>query len=224
MALLKFLDNSYVAEDITINQLDVAISSLNDGSCLSFTDADLPQNGGNHNMALHISVTCGGTTLARVLVDTGSTLNMIPKITLAQLHVEGAILKPSSLIVKAFDGSRRMAVGGIDLPVLIGPQLFNITFQVMDIFPAYSCLLGRPWIHGAKAVTSTLHQKLKFLLHNQVVEVSGEEDYLVSHLSEFKYVDVGDEVHETLFQALEIVGTVQKEIKSAEKPKGNMGC
>src|ERR1044072_1701913 len=33
MALLKFLDNSYVAEDITINQLDVAISSLNDGSC-----------------------------------------------------------------------------------------------------------------------------------------------------------------------------------------------
>src|ERR1044072_5688729 len=222
VALLKFLDNSYVAEDITINQLDVAISSLNDGSCLSFTDADLPQNEGSHNMALHISVTCGGTTLARVFVDTGSALNVIPKTTLAQLQVEEAVIKPSSLIVKAFDGSRRMEVGQIDLPVLIGPQLFNITFQVMDIFPAYRCLLGRPWIHGAKAVTSTLHQKLKFLLNNQVVEVSGEEDYLVSHLSEFKYVDVGDEVHETLFQALEIVGNVQKEIKTAEKPNGNM--
>src|ERR1051325_1048904 len=85
MALLKFLDNAYMAEDITINQLDVAISSLNDGSCLSFTDADLPPNGGNHNMALHISITCGGTTLAIVLVDTGSTLNVIPKTTLAQL-------------------------------------------------------------------------------------------------------------------------------------------
>src|ERR1051325_7209136 len=121
MALLKFLDNSYVAEDITINQLDVSISSLNDGSCLSFTDADLHSNGGNHNMALHISVTCGGTTLARVLVDTGSALNVMPKTTLAQLQVEGAIMKPSSLIVKAFDGSRRMAVGEIDLPVLIGP-------------------------------------------------------------------------------------------------------
>jgi hypothetical protein len=222
MALLKFLDSSYVAEDITINQLDAAISSLNDGSCLSFTDVDIPQNGGSHNMALHISVTCGGTTLARVLVDTGSALNVIPKTTLAQLQVEGVVMKPSSLIVKAFDGSRRMAVGEIDLPVLIGPQLFNITFQVMDIFPAYSCLLGRPWIHGAKAVTSTLHQKLKFLLNNQVVEVSGEEDYLVSHLSEFKYVDVGDEVHETLFQALEIVGNVQKEVKTAEKPRGNI--
>src|ERR1051325_7622699 len=197
LALLKFLDDSYVAEDITINQLDVAISSLNDDSCLSFTNADLPQNGGNHNTALHISVTCGGTTLASVLVGTGSALNVIPKTTLAQLQVEGAIMKPSSLIVKAFDGSRRMAVGEIDLLVLIRPQLFNITFQVMDIFPAYSCLLGSPWIQVAKAVTSTLHQKLKFLLNNQVVEVSGEEDYLVSHLSEFKYVDVGDEVHET---------------------------
>ena len=139
-----------MAEDITINQLDAAISGLNDGSCLLFTDADLPPNGGNHNMALHISVTCGGTTLARVLVDTGSALNVIPKTTLAQLQVEGEIMKPSSLIVKAFDGSRRMAVGEIDLLVLIGPQLFNINFQVMDIFLAYSCLLGRPWIHGAK--------------------------------------------------------------------------
>ena len=81
MALLKFLDNSYVAEDITINQLDAAISDLNDGSSLLFTDVDLPPNGGNHNMALHISVTCGGTTLARVLVDTGSALNVIPKTT-----------------------------------------------------------------------------------------------------------------------------------------------
>jgi hypothetical protein len=119
MALLKFLDNSYVAEDITINQLDVAISSLNDGSCLSFTDADLPPNGGNHNTALHISVTCGGTTLARVLVDTGSTLNVIPKTTLAQLQVEGEILKPSSLIVNV-------------TPLLINPELNDI-IKIIEI-------------------------------------------------------------------------------------------
>jgi hypothetical protein len=60
------------------------------------------------------------------------------------------------------------------------------------------------------------------LLNNQIVEVGGEEHYLVSHVSEFKYVDVGDEVHETLFQALEVVGNVQKEVKTTERPRGNI--
>ena len=45
----------------------------------------------------------------------------------------------------------------------IGPETFLITFQVMDIDASYSCLLGRPWIHEADAVTSTLHQKMKFV-------------------------------------------------------------
>ena len=39
----------------------------------------------------------------------------------------------------------------------------------MDIRPAYSCLLGRPWIHGAGAVTSTLHQKLKYPVKGKIV-------------------------------------------------------
>ncbi|MCI67011.1 F-box/kelch-repeat protein, partial [Trifolium medium] len=62
---------------------------------------------------------------------------MMPKTTLLKLTVEGTLMKPSSLVVKAFDGSRRTVVGEVDLPILIGPQLFTITFQVMDINPTY---------------------------------------------------------------------------------------
>lgn len=67
------------------------------------------------------------------------------------------------MLVKAFDGSRKNVLGEVDLPMTIGPKNFLITFQVMDINASYSCLLGRPWIHDAGAVTSTLHQKLKFV-------------------------------------------------------------
>lgn len=45
----------------------------------------------------------------------------------------------------------------------IGPHNFQVIFQLMDIQVAYSCLLGRPWIHEAWVVTSTLHQKLKYV-------------------------------------------------------------
>src|SRR3954467_8153533 len=75
----------------------------------------------------------------------------------------------------------------------------------MEIHPAYSFLLGRPWIHGASAVTSTLHQKLKYLIKGKVVTVHGEEEYVVSHPSNSKYVEVDGEFIETPCQSFEVV-------------------
>ena len=97
------------------------------------------------------------------------------------LKYQGIPMRPSGIIVKAFDGSRKSIIGEVDLPIHIGPHLFQITFQVMEIIPAYSCLLGRPWIHEAGVVTSTLHQKLKFVHEGKVVIISGEQALLISH-------------------------------------------
>nr|KYP50876.1 hypothetical protein KK1_027341 [Cajanus cajan] len=77
----------------------------------------------------------------------------------------------SNMIVRAFDRSRREVVGDITFPIQIGPTTFNIEFQVMDITLAYSCLLGRPWIHQAKAVPSTLHQKVKFVVDGKLKKI-----------------------------------------------------
>ena len=105
-------------------------------------------------------------------------------------------MKFSGMVVKAFDGSRKSVIGEVDLPMTIGPHTFQITFQVMDVQAAYSCLLGRPWIHEAGAVTSTLHRKLKFITNGKLVTISGEQALLVSHLSSFSYISV-DEVEGT---------------------------
>lgn len=78
----------------------------------------------------------------------------------------------------------------------------------MDINPAYSCLLGRPLIHAAGAVTSTLHQKLKFAVQNRMITVNGEEDMLISHLTSFRYIEASEESIEIPFQALEIANVV----------------
>ncbi|KAK2428440.1 hypothetical protein QL285_026962 [Trifolium repens] len=203
-ALLKLLQKAHVDQDITVAQFDVVCNNITESRCLGFLDAELPAEGHAHNKALHISMKCQDNTIARVLVDTGSSLNVMPKSTLLKLSLVGPVLKPSSMIVKAFDGSQREVIGEIELPMVIGPHLFNISFQVMDINPSYSCLLGRPWIHAAGAVTSTLHQKLKFIVDDKLVIVSGEEDALVSHLSSFRYVETEEGVLETQFQALEI--------------------
>lgn len=117
-------------------------------------------------------------------------------------------MKPSTLIVKAFDGSRRVVIGQVDLPINIGPTNFSITFQVMVISTMYKCLLGRPLIHATGAVTYTLHQKLKFITSDKMIVIGEEEDILANNLSSFQYIEVDSEIIETPFQALEMVSVV----------------
>ena len=74
----------------------------------------------------------------------------------------------------------------------------------MEIIPAYSYLLGRPWIHEAGAVTSTLHQKLKFVRERKIVIINGEQALLISHLSSFSMVEADEAAVGTQFQALSI--------------------
>ena len=65
-------------------------------------------------------------------------------------------------------------------------------------------MLGRPWIHEAGAVTSTLHQKLKFVREGKVVIVNGEQVLLISHLSSFSIIEADEAAVGTQFQALSI--------------------
>lgn len=71
---------------------------------------------------------CVSDALSSVLVDTGSSLNMMPKSTLSRLSFQGAPMRGSGIIVKAFDGSCKTIIGEVDLPMTIGPHIFQITF------------------------------------------------------------------------------------------------
>ncbi|KAI5444277.1 hypothetical protein KIW84_012779 [Lathyrus oleraceus] len=158
---------AYVEHDVTVDQFDHIVANITSCNNLSFSDEELPEEGRNHNLALHISRNCKEDALSNVLVGT------------------------------------------VDLPIKIGLCAFQVTFQVMDIHPVYSCLLGRPWIHEASVVTSTLHQKLKCVKNGKLVVMEGEKAILVSHVSSFTYVEAEEEVG-TPIQALSISYEVHK--------------
>ena len=87
------------------------------------------------------------------------------------------------MVVKAFDGARSEVIGDIDVPLKIGPSTFNVLFQLMDVNSSYICLLEQPWIHSARAVPSSLHQKLKFSVECGQAIVYREEDVFVTKTS-----------------------------------------
>ena len=78
----------------------------------------------------------------------------------------------------------------------------------MDISPSYNCLLGRPWIHIAGAVSSTLYQKIKFVTEGQLVYVSAKEDMIAATSSGAPYVEINEKAMECSFRSLEFVNAM----------------
>ncbi|KAI5396444.1 hypothetical protein KIW84_062599 [Lathyrus oleraceus] len=104
-SLMKILSVAHVTKDIIVDQFDGVISNLTSRACLGFSDDDLPPQGRAHNKVLHVSIKCMNTHLSKVLIDNGSSLNVMPKTTLMKPTIEGVVLRQSSMIVRAFDDS-----------------------------------------------------------------------------------------------------------------------
>ncbi|XP_016672983.2 uncharacterized protein [Gossypium hirsutum] len=204
-ALLKVLNQAYVANNVSVEKLDRWANNLNADNFISFSDDEIPPNGRGSVKALHITSNCKGYILPNVLIDNGSTLNVMPLATLSRMPVDMSYLRPCYFIVRAFDGTRREVMGKIKIPLKVGPCAYDIEFQVMDITPLYNCLLGRPWIHSAGAVPSSLHQKVKFIMDSRLITVDGEEDIIASISTDAPYIEISEDAVECSFRSLEFI-------------------
>jgi hypothetical protein len=67
-------------------------------------------------------------------------------------------------------------------------------------------LLGRPWIHTTGAVTSSLHQYLKYIMNGILVTVKAEEIVLMVRNVVIPFIEVEDCKDENNY-ALKIINT-----------------
>ena len=146
-----------MSPNIFVNGINQLLGNITVGACIAFTDEEIPPEGRDSTKALHITIKCKSHVMPRALLDNGSSFNVMSMSTLSRLPIDLSSLKKSQLIVRAFDGTKREVLGNIKLFIQVGPSIFNSEFIVIDINPSYSYLLGRPWIHRAGAVPSTLH-------------------------------------------------------------------
>ena len=53
--------------------------------------------------------------------------------------------------------------------------MVEVDFIVIYAFSPYTAIMGRPWLHSLGAVSSTLHQKVKYPSGSQVLEIVGSQ-------------------------------------------------
>ena len=143
-ALLKVLKEMHVPTSITDSAFIGMVSLMLATNQISFSDDELPPKGKDHTLAIHIVVKCEDMIVTRVLVDNGSTLNVCSMATLERLKVDMSLIRPSTMIIRAFDGTHQEVQGEIELMAKIGLRSFMVNFQVIKVDSPYSMILGRP--------------------------------------------------------------------------------
>ena len=78
------------------------------------------------NTCLHITTKIKDCILPKILIDNGSSLNVMPMTTLSRLLVDVLYIKNSHTVVRAFDGVRKEVIREIKLAIQIGPTIFNV--------------------------------------------------------------------------------------------------
>ena len=51
----------------------------------------------------------------------------------------------------------------------------EVDFIVVDAYSPYTTIVARPWVHILGAVSSTLHQKVKYPSGGQIKEILGDQ-------------------------------------------------
>ncbi|XP_059310228.1 uncharacterized protein LOC132061418 [Lycium ferocissimum] len=144
------------------------------GGSISFDDGDAEGIIQPHNDLCGNFVLIFKTKVKRILIDPGSSANIIRWRVVEQLGLLDRIV-PATRVLSGFNMASETTKGEISLPVNIEAAIQQTLFYVIEGDMKYNALLGRPWIHSMRAVPSTLHQLLKFPTLEGVKTIRGEQ-------------------------------------------------
>ena len=75
----------------------------------------------------------------------------------------------------SFDGKAIIPKGQIRLLVQIGSEVMEVDFIVVDAYSPYTVIVAIPWLHTLGAISSTLHQKVKYPSGDRIEELVGDQ-------------------------------------------------
>jgi hypothetical protein len=151
---------------------------------LDWSDKPITFNQGDHpdcvpspgRYPLVVDPVIGNARLTKVLMDGGSSLNIIYAETLGLLGIDLSTIRAGAApFHRIVPGKRILSLGQLDLPVCFGtPSNFRretLTFEVVGFRGTYHAVLGRPCYAKFMVVPNYMYLKLKMSGPNGVITV-----------------------------------------------------
>ena len=151
-------------------RLDIAIT---------FSDSDLEGCQHPHDDPLVIRAVVAKKMIHRVLVDNGSSTDIIFTSAFDKMGIRREKMEPVSTHLQGFSREKLLPLGSIQLVLTLEDppcqETTTVKFLVVDAPSAYNILLGRPSLNAIKAIPSAYHMIIKFPTTSGVRMVIGDQ-------------------------------------------------
>uniref|UniRef100_A0A2N9FQ85 Uncharacterized protein n=1 Tax=Fagus sylvatica TaxID=28930 RepID=A0A2N9FQ85_FAGSY len=150
-----------------------------DDQVISFSEDDARNIHHPHDDALVVTLTIAGFLTRRVLIDNGSSADIIYLPAYQQMKIDKEQLKPIDIPLVGFTGDKVKPLGVVSLIIEAGtyPKQVrtSVEFLVVDCPSAYNVIIGRPTLNKLRAVTSTYHLLVRFPTEHGIGELKGDQ-------------------------------------------------
>uniref|UniRef100_A0A2N9EWL9 Integrase catalytic domain-containing protein n=1 Tax=Fagus sylvatica TaxID=28930 RepID=A0A2N9EWL9_FAGSY len=134
-----------------------------------------------HDDPLIVTMTIAGFITRRVLIDNGSSVDIIYLPTYQQMKIDKVRLRPIDISLVGFIGDKVNPSGVVSLmiesPVGTYPKQVttSVKFLVVDCPSAYNVIIGRLTLNKLRVVTSTYHLLIHFPTEHGIGELKGDQ-------------------------------------------------
>ena len=123
-----------------------------DEPAIVFTDEDARRLHHPYDDAIVITLVIANYTTRRVLIDNGSSVDILNYPAFYQMRINKELLRPVNVPLIGFGGMKVLPVGTISLLVVVGSYPWQINkemnFLVMDCSSSYNAIIGRPTLNN----------------------------------------------------------------------------
>uniref|UniRef100_A0A2N9GA07 Uncharacterized protein n=1 Tax=Fagus sylvatica TaxID=28930 RepID=A0A2N9GA07_FAGSY len=146
---------------------------------ITFTEEDACKVFHPHDDALVVTMEIAGYSTRRVLIDNGSSADIIYLTAFQQMKIDKDQLQPIETPLVGFAGTSIYPLGMVTLQIIAGTHpeqaIKKVNFLVVDCPSAYNVIIGRPTLNRLRAVTSTYHLLVRFPTENGIGEMKGDQ-------------------------------------------------
>ena len=156
---------------------------------ITFSEADLEGCQHPHDDPLVIRAVVDNKIVHRVLIDNGSSTDIIFASAFDKMDIAREKLEPVNAHLRGFSGEKVLPLGSVQLVLTLRDPPSQATmmrkFLIVEAPSAYKMLLGRHSLNAIRVIPSAYHMVIKFSMENGVGMVRGDqriarEHYLVS--------------------------------------------
>jgi hypothetical protein len=166
-----------------------------------------------HDDPLIVTMTIAGFITRRVLIDNGSSVDIIYLPTYQQMKIDKVRLRPIDISLVGFIGDKVNPSGVVSLMIEASTYPKQVTtsvkFLVVDCPSAYNVIIGRLTLNKLRVVTSTYHLLIHFPTEHGIGELKGDQ----AATRECYFASLGPEMkHQTM-----AIGEGQKLVEPTEE-------